>query len=140
MVNAVAPDVVTSVRNTPGEAGRMVHHTAAPTMAPVTTTAAALDRTTFRREDRAHSRRASVAPCDTDMSARLAVLSSTKSAVVASIFRFRGSFVRQMRSSVRTGSATSGGTASQSGSSRTTAPSTSVRSSPSNARLPVSIS
>ena len=50
------------------------------------------------------------------------------------------SLTRQLCSSVRTGCGTSAGSASQFGSRRTTAPSTSVLSSPSNARLPVSIS
>ena len=57
-----------------------------------------------------------------------------------SAIRLRRSLTRHLCSSVRTGCGTSDGSASQFGSRRTTAPSTSVMSSPSKARRPVSIS
>ena len=67
-------------------------------------------------------------------------MSRTNIAVEISATRRPRSFTRQLCSSVRTGSGTSAGKASQLGSRRTTAPSTSVMSSPSKARRPVSIS
>jgi len=60
MLNAVAPAVVTSVRITRGGAGRMVHQTVAPTMAPVTTTAAA--PTSARRRPSIRRTAATAAP------------------------------------------------------------------------------
>ena len=68
------------------------------------------------------------------------MFASTNKTVDMSPTRCRRSFTRHERNSVRTAGVTSDGTAFQSGSSRTTAPSTSVMSSPSKARLPVSIS
>ena len=65
--------------------------------------------------------------------ARLADFSKTNRTVEMSATRCRRSFTRQLCNSVRIAGGTSDGRASHDGSSRTTAPSTSVMSSPSNA-------
>ena len=134
MVSAAAPDEASGRRETrggTGSAGRMTNHVS------VVATTATTNTTPVSAAMRRHSGLRGSTVADPP---RLAGSSSAKSAAAMSATRLRRSFSRQRRISARIDPGTRAGNALQSGSLLSTATITSVTSSPSNGRFPVSIS